>query len=102
VEVAADGGAGQVQVDDHAGGAVGAAAARPGRAGGVGAGGGGAERGGQASGERAGGIGHGFSPGRRWLLVGSAGTGWAAGGGRRRGGRAARRGRRRGGRWWWG
>src|SRR5690625_3842260 len=82
VEVAADGGAGQVQVDDHAGGAVGAAAARPGRAGGVGAGGGGAERGGQASGERAGGIGHGFSPGRRWLLVGSAGTGPAAGRGR--------------------
>src|SRR5699024_11053414 len=64
------------------GGAAGAAAARPGAAGGVAAGGGGAERGGQASGERAGGIGHGFSPGRRWLLVGSAGTGPAAGRGR--------------------
>src|SRR5699024_810449 len=97
VEVAADGGAGQVQIDDHASGAVGATAARSGRAGGAGggdggaegggedggerarggggagAGDGGAERGGQAGGERAGGIGHEFSPGRRWLSVGSVG-----------------------------
>src|SRR5690625_7144524 len=71
-------------IDDHASGAVGATAARSGRAGGAGAGDGGAERGGQAGGEREGGVGHAFCPGRRGRWVGWVGTGWRGEGGRGR------------------